>query len=152
VPVSKLNLSNKAGEKILLADLLRRPDYDFRDLDLGMLVDEENREAQKLKARGINIEGLVYGYEVDTLIKYDGYIERQSSQIEEMQKFDRIKIPDDFDFKNCKVISLEARDKLAKVQPKTLGQAGRVGGVTPNDLSVLQILIVQNLKSSRFEP
>ncbi|MDD9897616.1 MAG: tRNA uridine-5-carboxymethylaminomethyl(34) synthesis enzyme MnmG [Candidatus Melainabacteria bacterium] len=141
VPVKKLDLDYKAGEKILLADLLRRPDYDYRKLDLQELVDDENREANKLKDRGINIDGLAYGYEVDTLLKYDGYIERQSSQIEEMQKIDRIKIPADFDFLNCEVISLEAREKLAKVQPKTLGQASRVGGVTPNDVSVLSMLL-----------
>ena len=52
-----------------------------------------------------------------------------------------MKIPDDFDFQNCSLITLEARDKLAKVQPKTMGQASRVGGVTPNDISVLIMLL-----------
>ena len=54
-----------------------------------------------------------------------------------------MKIPEKFDFKNCNFISLEAREKLAKVQPLNMGQASRVGGVTPNDISVLIMLIAK---------
>ncbi len=60
-----------------------------------------------------------------------------------MKKFENTKVPENFDFKTCEIISLEARDKLALVAPKTLGQASRVGGVTPNDVSVLSMIFTR---------
>ncbi len=134
-------ITYKSGDKILLADLLKRDDIDYRILDIKSLINEDDRELKRLREQGINLDGLVYGYEVETQVKYEGYIVRQESQIEEMKKFDSVKIPQGFDFKACDYISLEARDKLAKVQPLTLGQASRVGGVTPNDVSVLSVML-----------
>ncbi|MDA0771848.1 MAG: tRNA uridine-5-carboxymethylaminomethyl(34) synthesis enzyme MnmG [Cyanobacteria bacterium] len=151
VPVSKVNkdlekqeleqITYKSGAKILLADLLRRPDFNYKHLNLEDLVDKEDKEHKRLAEKGIQIDGFAYGYELDTMLKYDGYIERQSLQIEDMKKFEKIKIPEGFDFKGCELISLEARDKLDKVRPQSLGQASRVGGVSPNDLSVLSMIV-----------
>ncbi len=134
-------ITYKSGEKILLADLLRRADFDYKVLDFKALIDQEDREVRRLREQGITVEGLAYGFEVETAVRYEGYIARQESQIEEMKKFDNVKIPQGFDFKACEYISLEARDKLAKVKPITLGQASRVGGVTPNDVSVLSVML-----------
>ena len=81
---------------------------------------------------------------MDTEIKYEGYILRQTEQIQSLEKLEKMKVPQGFDFRNCDYISLEARDKLAKVSPQTLGQASRVGGVTPNDISVLSMLFTKS--------
>lgn len=141
-------ITYKSGEKILLADLLKRDDIDYRILDIKSLIDEDDREVKRLREQGINLNGLAYGYEVETQVKYEGYIVRQESQIQEMKKFDNVKIPQGFDFKACEYISLEARDKLDKVRPLTLGQASRVGGVTPNDVSVLSVMLHKTVVSS----
>ncbi len=134
-------ITYKSGDKILLADLFKRDDIDYRILDIKSMIDEDDREVRRLREQGIQLDSLVYGYEVETQVKYEGYIVRQESQIEEMKKFDSVKIPQGFSFKDCEYISLEARDKLEKVRPLTLGQASRVGGVTPNDVSVLSVML-----------
>ncbi|NSW75925.1 MAG: tRNA uridine-5-carboxymethylaminomethyl(34) synthesis enzyme MnmG, partial [Candidatus Atribacteria bacterium] len=78
--------------------------------------------------------------EVEIEIKYRGYIERQIQQVQEFRKMEEKRIPPDFDFSKVKGLSSEAREKLQKVKPTTLGQASRVAGVTPADIVVLSIL------------
>ena len=77
-------------------------------------------------------------------IKYEGYIKRQSDLIENQSKTDNIKIPDDIDYEKIKQISTESKEKLIKIRPKTIGQALRIGGVKPADVSVLMVLIEQH--------
>ncbi|MGC8778842.1 MAG: tRNA uridine-5-carboxymethylaminomethyl(34) synthesis enzyme MnmG, partial [Candidatus Caldatribacteriaceae bacterium] len=79
--------------------------------------------------------------EVEIEIKYRGYIQRQIQQIEELRKMEDKRIPPDFDFSKVTGLSSEAREKLQKVRPTTLGQASRVAGVTPADIAVLTILL-----------
>ena len=74
-------------------------------------------------------------------IRDRGYIERQKREIEEFKKMENKVIPPDFDFSSIQVISQEAREKLQKVRPATLGQAARVAGVTPSDIAALRILL-----------
>lgn len=78
--------------------------------------------------------------EVEIEIKYRGYIKRQVQQVQEFRKMEEKRIPPDFDFSQVKGLSSEAREKLQKVKPTTLGQASRVAGVTPADIVVLSIL------------
>lgn len=82
--------------------------------------------------------------QTDVLIKYDGYIKRQLAQIENQQKTENLKIPDDIDYSSIKQISTESKEKLIKIRPKTIGQALRIGGVKPADVSVLMVLIEQH--------
>ncbi len=82
--------------------------------------------------------------QTDVLIKYDGYIKRQIAQIENQQKTENLKIPDDIDYSSIKQISTESKEKLIKIRPKTIGQALRIGGVKPADVSVLMVLIEQH--------
>jgi len=77
------------------------------------------------------------GYE----IKYEGYIERQRKEIERFLQNERKFIPKDFDYSKVKGISNEAREKLAKVRPASLGQASRISGVSSSDVSVLSIYL-----------
>ena len=79
--------------------------------------------------------------EVVVLVKYDGYLKRQSIQVEQSFKLEKYRIPDDIDYSDIKHISTETKEKLMKIRPKTLAQASRIGGVKPADISVLMVLL-----------
>ena len=79
--------------------------------------------------------------QVETQIKYSGYIERLNEQINQAEKLEKIKIPQDFDYQAVDQLSRESRDKLSKVRPVTLAQAARVGGVNPTDISILMVIL-----------
>ena len=89
--------------------------------------------------------------QVEVKIKYDGYIKRQTQQVNMADKLEKIKIPENIDYKSIQHISIETRDKLDKIRPVTLGQASRIGGVKPADISVLMVMIEshQLLKNSK---
>jgi tRNA uridine 5-carboxymethylaminomethyl modification enzyme len=72
-------------------------------------------------------------------MKYDGYIAKEKEQVDKMVKLEEMPIIEDFDFLRLKSLSAEAREKLSKVRPRTLGQASRVSGVSPADISVLMV-------------
>ena len=117
--------------------LLKRPNFDFKVLyELGYEFNET------LKAK---IDDKYFIKEVleeaEILIKYDGYIKRQNDQVNQAQKLENIKIPDDIDYSDLKQISTETREILTKIRPKTLGQALRIGGVKPADISCLMVII-----------
>lgn len=137
--------SNKAGEKVLVSDLLKRVDINIANLELEEHLQSDKLDEKLVEKKNIPLDHFKFPFETETRIKYSGYIHRQKQHIKELSKIEKIKIPEDFDFKNCSLLALEARDKLALVSPKTVGQASRVGGVTPNDVSVL-IMIISNNK------
>ena len=74
-------------------------------------------------------------------IKYEGYLKRQERDISRLSALDGLTVPDDFDFQQVKGIKIEAREKLARIQPATLGQASRIAGVTPGDLALLYVYL-----------
>lgn len=78
---------------------------------------------------------------VNTKIKYEGYLKQQQEDIDKMLANEGVKIPDNFDYSNLKGLRIEAREKLAQIRPLNLGQASRISGVSPADISVLSILI-----------
>lgn len=79
--------------------------------------------------------------EVEVLIKYDGYLKRQAQQVEQATKLEKYRIPDNIDYLTITHISTETKEKLAKIRPKTLAQASRIGGVKPADISVLMVML-----------
>ncbi len=79
--------------------------------------------------------------QLEILVKYEGYIEKQENQVNISDKLEKIKIPEDIDFMQIRQISTETKELLNKIKPKTLGQASRIGGVKPADISVLMVLI-----------
>ncbi|MCC8073960.1 MAG: tRNA uridine-5-carboxymethylaminomethyl(34) synthesis enzyme MnmG [Clostridiales bacterium] len=83
--------------------------------------------------------------QVEIAVKYEGYIQRQEQQIKEMRRLERKKIPDDIDYTKLRGLRLEAVEKLSKIRPENLGQAGRISGVNPADVAALNI-ILQTLK------
>ena len=112
-----------------LAELLKRPNIEYKVLKE---IDESTKE--------LDLPAEIYE-EAEIKIKYDGYIKRQNQQVETMDKLEKIKIPADINYDELQHISTETREKLAKVRPATLGQASRIGGVKPADISVLMVML-----------
>ena len=130
----------KYGENLELGvnafNLIKRPNVDYKILkELGYSSDISSDDSYLIR----DIEE-----QVEVLIKYDGYIKRQIEQIENQSKMENIKIPENIDYDSIKQISTESKEKLIKIRPKTLGQALRIGGVKPADVSVLMVLIEQH--------
>ena len=77
--------------------------------------------------------------QAEILLKYEGYIEREEEQAQKLLRLEDLKIPQELDFRQIKSLSIEAKEKLSSIQPATIGQASRVSGVSPSDISVLLI-------------
>ncbi len=125
--LSKYNQNIDRGMK--LSELLKRPDITYEVL----------KEADE-KTSALNLPRDVYE-QVEVKIKYAGYIKRQIEQVNMSDKLEKIRIPSDIDYSQIKHISIETRDLLTKIRPVTLGQASRIGGVKPADISVLMVMI-----------
>jgi tRNA uridine 5-carboxymethylaminomethyl modification enzyme len=110
-----------------LAELLKRPDVDIEKLT------EIEEELKKLP------EDVLQQLEVET--KYAGYIARQLEQVQRTEKTEAIKIPAGFDYSKVASLSSEVKEKLMKVQPENLRQAGKISGVTPAAVAVLAVLL-----------
>ena len=80
---------------------------------------------------------------IGTEIRYAGYIAREERLIRDIQRHENVKIPEDFDYSPIEMITLEAREKLQKIRPRTLAQAGRIPGVSPSDLAQLSIVLLK---------
>lgn len=130
-PSDELNdiLVSRETSKVLtgvkLADLLKRPQITYESLSL---VDETRPNLPVEIFEAVEIE-----------LKYEGYIRRQKADIKEMQRLEQKLLPYDLNYNNIKGLRLEAVEKLTKVRPKNIGQAGRISGVSPADISVLLI-------------
>ena len=111
------------------ADLIRRPQLSYRDV---MQFDPNAPELSSEVCEQVEIE-----------LKYAGYIQKQLSQVNEMRKLEARKLPQDVDYNTLIGLSLEAREKLQKVKPLNIGQASRISGVSPADISVLLVWLQQ---------
>lgn len=123
--------STALTQTVTLAELLRRPEMRLRHL--AALI-QENDLTPTLRA-----EALAFQDEIELQIKYEGYIRRQEEQIVRFKKLERIELPPDIVYKGLPGLSNEVVEKLTRVQPRSLGQASRISGVTPAALSVLQV-------------
>jgi len=85
--------------------------------------------------------------EVETRIKYEGYIDRQEREVEKMKRWDGVRLPEYVDYLTVHGLSTEVREKLGRIRPISLGQASRISGVTPAAIMALQV----HLKRSRDE-
>ena len=120
-----------------LVELLKRPNVDYK------ILQEINPETKEL-----NLNRDVYE-QVEIMIKYEGYLKRQTIQVEQAGKLDKYKIPDNIDYMSIEHISSETKEKLDKLRPKTLAQASRIGGVKPADISVLMVLLERHAIARR---
>jgi tRNA uridine 5-carboxymethylaminomethyl modification enzyme len=107
-----------------LAKILSRPEINYKDLPdrNGSLSDEVVQQ-------------------IEITVKYAGYIERQELDVEKFKTLENKTIPDAFDFSTVPSLRLEARQKLSKIRPATIGQAARISGVSPADISILMVCI-----------
>lgn len=112
-------------DRISAYDLLKRPEIKYSDI--LNIIDEE------LKFNEEVVE------QVEVQIKYEGYINKANKQAEKMLKFEEVPIPKDIDYKSIHNLAIEAKEKLIKVKPLTIGQASRISGVNPADISILLI-------------
>lgn len=126
--VSRETSPIKSG--IRLVELLKRPQITYNDLKK---VDKERPNLEEDILEQVEIE-----------IKYEGYIKRQKSQIDDMRRLEVKKLPYNIDYNNLKGLRLEAKEKLSKIRPINIGQASRISGVSPADISVLLIYLSQN--------
>jgi tRNA uridine 5-carboxymethylaminomethyl modification enzyme len=113
--------------RVSLADLLRRPELDLQEIG-------------KLTGLEIEVDPTVR-VEVQNQVKYEGYIKRQKEQVERFKKLENIALPEDMNYQELPGLSHEVVEKLARVRPKSLGQASRISGITPAAISVLQVCL-----------
>ena len=117
------------------AEILRRPAISYDDL---AEIDDEGRPEL-----GSNEKT-----EVEVMLKYDGYIRKQISEVEKMRNLESKKLSESLDYNSIRGLRLEARQKLSSVRPLTVGQASRISGVSPADINVLLIYLEKELRSS----
>ncbi len=122
-----------------MADLIRRPELSYE------LLKEVDRGRPTFPAE---LEEEVVG-QINIAIKYDGYIKRQKRQVEQFKKLENKKIPKDIDYDKIKSLRIEARQKLKEYQPISIGQASRISGVSPADISVLLVYLEEIIRSGR---
>ena len=88
---------------------------------------------------------------IETEIRYAGYIAREERIIRDIQRHENVTIPEDFDYAPIETMTLEAREKLRKIRPRTLAQAGRIPGVSPSDLAQLSIVLLKARSQQKEE-
>ena len=131
--VNKILVSRETSEittGVRLIDLLKRPQLGYEELKT---VDTDRPDLNPNIFEQVEIE-----------IKYEGYIQKQLKQVEQMRKLETKLLPKNFDYREIKGLRLEAQEKLNKIKPLNIGQASRISGVSPADISVLLIWLAQN--------
>ena len=123
--------STPLHEGCKIADLILRPQVTIKSL-------AEALPALKEKTADISDE-CVESCEIQ--IKYAGYIKREQNEAAKLQRLEQIRIPDTFDYESVQSLSTEARQKLTRIRPRSIGEAQRIPGVSPNDISVLLVLM-----------
>lgn len=116
-----------------LSQLLKRPESDYRSLP-GAKPDLHAEVVQQ----------------IEVMVKYEGYIEREKERIKKSEAVDRELIPHDIDYHSIKALRRESREKLARIQPENLGQASRISGVNPADIAILSVWIKRMKEAAKF--
>ena len=123
------NKSSKIIAGIHLSELLKRTELDYEKLSA---IDEDRPTLSRFEAEEVQIQ-----------VKYEGYIKMQMLQVENFKKLEKKLLPENIDYNEIKGLRIEARQKLSKFKPNSIGQASRISGVSPADISVLLIYIEQ---------
>ncbi len=133
-PVLEKTNSSLITQSETLEKLAKRPDTDLKGL-----IEKSDFDKNPILAE-ILIDKKAYE-QLNIETKYEGYIKRQQELINKMEKLENFSIPTNFDFLNIKTISAEAREKLNKIKPRSIGQASRISGVSPADVSILLVYL-----------
>ncbi len=120
---------SEIGQPTSLAELLKRPEIHYEQ------IKQLEPPPQSLPE--------VVAEQVEIQIKYEGYIDRQTTQIQQFKKMEHFRIPDDFDYASVHSLKTEASEQLAKIRPISVGQASRIPGVSPADISILMVWVEQ---------
>jgi tRNA uridine 5-carboxymethylaminomethyl modification enzyme len=121
--------SAKINVKQKWSQIIARPNTDIKSM-------MQNCSSIKNELDKYNNETIM---QAEITMKYKGYLQKEEELIEKMKKLEDIIIIDNFDYHKLKSLSIEAREKLTKIKPKTLGQAGRISGINPSDISILMV-------------
>ena len=117
--------TNKITQKIKLDKILLRPQIELNNFNsIYKRILNEDPEIKE---------------EAEILIKYESYIEKEKQMVDKVLKLEHLKLSSDFDYSTLKTLSLESREKLNKIKPESIGQASRISGVSPSDISVLLV-------------
>ena len=122
--------SSPIDKQVSLADLIKRPEFDY---DSVAELDPERPDFSDMRTAPEIIE------QINIAIKYEGYIKRQMQQVEHFLKIEGKKIPASIDYSKVKNLRVEARQKLEKIRPESIGQASRISGVSPADITMLML-------------
>jgi tRNA uridine 5-carboxymethylaminomethyl modification enzyme len=126
--------SSPINQKTKIAQILSRPHIGLKDL-------QKNCSYFNVFADGIKIDKDEIFEQAEISIKYEGYIEKEFDQAEKVNRLEEVMLYEDFNYEKIKSLSAEARQKLTLLKPRTLGQASRISGVSPADISVLMVYI-----------
>ena len=131
-PMLQKKESAPINQQVKASSLITRPHVTLSDLI------EVNEEAALAVSEVFNSEPLAVE-QTEILLKYEGYIEREEEQAQKHQRLENLSLPETMDYTQIKSLSIEAKEKLSQIQPATIGQAARVSGVSPSDISVLLV-------------
>ena len=126
--------SSKLDNSESAAKITKRPEVKLKEL-----LNRDKKTQNSLFAEILNEEKVIEQIEIE--LKYEGYIVRQYEMIEKMEKLEKVKIPLNYEYNKIKQISTEGREKLNKIKPRTIGQASRISGVSPSDISILLVYL-----------
>ena len=130
--------SSESEKNLTFAEMLRRPEIHYADTER---IDDESRPSLTRNER----------YEIEVRIKYDGYIQKQITQVEKMKKLENKLLRENMKYDEIGGLRLEARQKLSQIKPVNLGQASRISGVSPADINVLLIYLEKEARERRKE-
>ena len=131
-PILKRKKSAILTQKVKFKSIISRPHISIADLS------KINVLADYLKKGRFSPEAIE---QAEIEIKYGGYLNKEKALVKKMTRLENIKISDGFEFEKLHSISTEGREKLKEIQPKTIGQASRISGVSPSDINVLLIYL-----------
>lgn len=122
-------------QKVKLNGILLRPQVNIQDLiqNIEDLQEFTGKIAPEIREHVVE--------QAEILMKYEGYIEKEFDIVSKFERLEEVRLKDDFDYHNLSSLSIEARQKLSKIKPRTLGQASRISGVSPADISVLMVYL-----------
>ena len=123
--------SSALTQTLSLRELLKRPELNLKRLALLAALAEEPAEIGETEGMAAD--------EIELHVKYEGYIQRQEEQVERFKRLERIALPEDFVYQGLPGLSNEVVEKLSSIQPRSLGQAARISGITPAAIAVLQV-------------
>ena len=119
-------------EPTRMSNILKRPKVSISDMKIA------NEENKNVLTDHMEEEIL---FEAETIIKYSGYINRQKDEIDKIKVYEDMIIPEKFDYNNIKSLSNESREKFINIRPQTVGQAQRINGIRPSDISILLVYL-----------